>query len=42
MSGDENPNRNAVQVVHKEKDFTSLLCCTPGVFKDITTRGRNS
>lgn len=42
MSDDASPYGNAVRVVHKEKDFVSLLCCTPGVFKDITTRGRNS
>lgn len=42
MSDDANPNRNGVRVVHMEKDCISLLCCTPGVFKDISTRERNS
>lgn len=42
MSDDANPNRNAGRVVHREKDFISLHSCTPSVFKDITTHGRNS
>lgn len=42
MSDTATTEDQAIWVVHKEKDFISLLCCTPGVFKDTTTHGRNS
>lgn len=42
MSDDANKEDGTLQVVHKEKDFIALLCCTPGVFKDTNTGGSNS
>lgn len=39
---DANIEGDTLRVVHEEKDFISLLCCTPGVFKDTDTCWSNS
>lgn len=39
---DANIEGDTLRVVHEEKDFISLLCCTPGVVKDTNTCWSNS